>query len=306
VRAFAAPPEAASVELLNRPFIRPAQIAPVGAFLRRPGHGTMTSITGTLAAASGLPPVPMYLAYSKNEQALVKKFGQSDPQAKADTTYLQQRAPKLGTVNDLMKDYRALGIVLKAFGMSDQLAYPGLVRKLITEDPTSKTSTAQRIGNATYLRFAKAMGQYKSNPFTDPTNLAAVTDAYVLNRYEAMQGQNIPGMEQALAFKRQASQITSIAQLMTSPSLLKVAVTQTGIDYTTFGIMDYDRQVALLTRNVKLADLKNAKKVDGMAETYLVAAAQSPDSWGAATSTGNTVASLFGVSSNTSILSLFA
>ena len=266
----------------------------------------MTSLTGLLATASGLPPIPTYLSIVKNEQTAAQKWGQSDPQTKADIAYLEKRAPQLTTVDDLMKDYRALGIVLGAFGMSDQQAYPGLVRKLITEDPTSASSTAQRIANPTYLRFAQAMGQYATNPFADATNLSAVVQAYVQNGYEQAQGVSIPGMQQALAFKRQAAQVTSVAQLLSDPSMLKVAVTTTGLDYSTFGVMSYDRQSALLTKTVKLSDLQDSKKVDSMAEQYLLYAAQDPTSWGATDATTYTTASLFGASGSASILSLFA
>jgi len=266
----------------------------------------MTSISGLFASGSGLPPIPAYLQTVKNEQSAAAKFGQSNAQAKADLAYLQQQAPKLTTVDALMKDYRALGIVLSAFGMASAITTPALVRQLITQDPTSSTSVAQKIGNATYLNFAKAMGQYKTNPFTDATNMSAITTAYLDNNYEAAQGQSIPGMTQALAFKRQASQITTVAQLMANTSAVKVAVTQIGIDYTTFGLMDYNRQVSLLTKKVKLADFQDAKKVDGMAERYLVNAAQDPVACGASPVSTGSITSLLGGSSSTSILSLFA
>ena len=266
----------------------------------------MASITSTLASATAVPAVPAYLSIVRDEAALADKFASATPQVKAEIAYLNKQAPRLTSADALMKDYRALGIVLKSFGMKDQLAYPGLVRRLLTEDPTSKTSTAQKIGNASYLRFATAMNQYKTNPLADAKSLAAVTKAYVLNGYEAAQGQQIPGMEQALAFRRQASQVTSIAQLMSNTPVLKVAVTQTGIDYATFGAMDYNRQVALLTKKVKLADLQNPTKVDRIAEQYLISAGQDAMAWGATTTATNTVASLFGATGTTSVLSLFA
>jgi hypothetical protein len=205
-----------------------------------------------------------------------------------------------------MKDYRALGIVLQSFGMADQLPYPGLVCRLATEDPAKSGSMVRKVGNAAWLRFATAMAKYKTNPFADATNLDAIVKAYTLNSYETAQGKQLPGMEQALAFRRQAAQITTVAQLMASPSVLKVAVTETGIDYATFGVMDYNRQVAMLKSKIKLADFQNPAKLDAMAQRYLVAAGQDPASWGASDVSTTTTASLFGAGGGTSILSLFA
>ena len=254
----------------------------------------MSSITGTLAGASGMPPVPMYLAISKNEQALAQQWANSNPQVKADVAYFQAQAPKLTTVDSLMKDYRSLNIVLGAFNMSGEIAYPGLVKQLITQNPNSTSSTAYKIANPDYLRFATAMGQYNPPPFATAGNITAVTNAYVLNSYEASQGQQIPGMADALAFKRQASQITSVTALMSDQSLLKVAVAQTGLDWSTFGVMSYDQQVTLLSKNFKASDYQNATKVDQMAERYLVLAGQDPTSWGESSGSSQSVVSLLG------------
>lgn len=283
------------------------------------------SITSTLAGATGLPAIPEYLAISKNEQMMAQKYAQSTPQVKSDLAYFQKQAPKLTTVPALMKDYRSLGVVLNAFNMSAEIAYPGLVTKLITQDPTSASSLANTMGNSDYKRFATAMAQYKTNPFASATNLTAVTNAYVLNSYEANQGQQIPGMQDALAFKRQAAQVTSIAQLMSNTSLLKVAVAQTGLDWSTFGVMQYDQQVKVLTQTTKLADFQNGAKVDKMAEQYLLTAGQNPSAWSdAPTTNSNSVVSLLssattsdpilsvlngnssGSSSSNPLLSLFA
>ncbi|CAH2600376.1 Flagellar basal-body rod protein flgF [Rhodovastum atsumiense] len=258
----------------------------------------MTTI-GTGTGATGLPPIPAYLIASKDEEKLAAKFAQTNPQAKADIDYFESKAPTLDTADALMKDYRALGILLGAYGMSDQIQYPALIRKLITEDPTSTSSTAQRIGNTNYLAFAKAMAQYASNPFATGDGVQAVTDAYTLNSFEKDQGTQIPGMEQALAFKRQASGITTIAQLMSNLPALKVAVVQTGLDWTSYGAMDYDRQVKLLTSTIDIDDLQDPAKVDRMAEQFLIKAADDPTKCGAKDKEKYSLASLLASATTT-------
>jgi len=249
--------------------------------------------------------IPTYLVDSKNESALAAKWAKSNGQVQSDVTYFQSKASTLTSVDALMKDYRALKIVLGAYNVSDLLSYPGLVRQLLTQDPTAASSTARKIGNASYLNFATAFNQFTSDPLGSSSNVSAIVNSYETNAFEAAQSTRIPGMQNALAFKRVASNITTIAQLMTNKAALTVAVAQTGITFTTYGNMSYDQQVAFLTKKVKLADLQNAKTVDHMAESYLLQAVQDPDSWNASDSTGNTVASLFGADSTTSMASLF-
>lgn len=261
----------------------------------------ISSSGGNLATA-----IPTFLADNKNEQTLATRWARGDGQAKSDVAYFQAHAAKLTTVDALMKDYRSLKIVLGAYNVSDLLAYPALTRQLLTQNPSSATSTAQKIGNPNYLRLAKTFNQFTNNPLGNSTNVATIVNSYVTNAWEAAQNTQTPGIQNALTFSRTASQITSITQLMSNPPALKVAVAKTGIGYTTYGGMSYDQQVTLLTSKIKLADFQDPKKVTTMAEQYLIQAVQDPASWGAADTTGNTVLSLFGGGGSTSVLSLFA
>jgi hypothetical protein len=249
--------------------------------------------------------IPTYLVDSRNEPALVARWARSNGQVQSDVAYFAAKAPTLTSVDALMKDYRSLKIVLGAYNVSDLLSYPGLVRQLLTQDPSATSSTAQKIGNAGYLNFARAFKQFQNNPLGSRSNVSAIVNSYETNSFEAAQSTLIPGMQNALAFKRVASQITTIPQLMTNKAALTVAVAQTGITFTTYGNMSYDQQVSFITRKVKLSDLRNARTVDNMSERYLLQAVQDPGSWNASSSNGNTVASLLGASSTTSMASLF-
>lgn len=261
----------------------------------------MTIISGTNVATA----IPTYVADARNEQVLATKWAASNGQTKSDIAYFKLHAPKLKTVDALMKDYRSLNIVLSAYNVPDLISYPGLVRQLLTQDPSSTASTAQKIGNPAYLRFAKAFGQFKTNPLGTVSGVSTVVTSYVTNKFEAAQNTRTPGLQNSLAFKRLAPQITSISQLMSNVPALKVAVAMTGVDFTTYGNMNYDDQVKLLTKKIKIADFKDPKKVDKMAEQYLVQAIQDPVAWGAIPQAGNTVLSLFGGAGDTSVLSLF-
>ena len=249
--------------------------------------------------------ISAYLADTKNEQTQANKWAQTSPQVKADIAYFQAQAPKLTTVDALMKDYRSLKIVLGAFNVSDLLTSPALTRQLLTQDPTSASSTVQKIGNPGYQIFANAFNQFKNNPLGSTGGTTSVVNSYVENSFEAAQNTSTPGMQNALAFTRTASQFTTIAKLMSNAQALPVVVAQTGINFTTYANMSYDQQVTFLTRKIKLADLQSPAKVTKMAENYLMQAVQDPTNWNASTANTNTVLSLFGGSSTTSILSLF-
>ena len=204
-----------------------------------------------------------------------------------------------------MNDYRSLKIVLGAYNVSGLLSYPALTRQLLTQAPTSSSSTAQKTGNPSYIAFASAFNQFQNNPLGSSANVATVINSYVTNSFEATQNTQTPGMQNALTFNRTASQITSISQLMTNTPALTVAVVQTGINFSTYANMSYNQQVAFLTKKITLSHFQNPATVTNMAEQYPIQAVQDPTDWNASNTGGNTVASLFGTSSGTSELSLF-
>ena len=223
----------------------------------------------------------------------------------SDITYFQAQAPKLTSADALLKDYRSLSIVLGAFNVSDLLTSPALTRQLLTQDPSSTSSTVQKIGNPGYQIFANAFNQFQNNPIGSSGGATSIINSYVENSFEAAQNTQTPGMQNALTFTRTASQFTSIAKLMSSSAALPVVVAQTGITFNTYANMSYDQQVTFLTNKIKLADFQSPAKVTKMAENYLIQAVQNPTAWQATTADTNTVLSLFGGSNTTSILSLF-
>lgn len=249
--------------------------------------------------------IASYLTDTKNEQALATKWAATNPQMQSDITYFQTQAPKLTSADALMKDYRALKIVLGAYNVSDLRAYPALTKQLLTQDPSVASSTAQKIGNPAYQTFAAAFSQFKNNPLGNSATVKTIVNNYVTNNYEAAQNTKTPGLQNALAFTRTAAKITTVAQLMTNTSALKVAVAQTGVNFTTYANMNYDQQVTFLNKKIKVADFQNPAKVTKMAEQYLVQAVQDPTHWGAKDATTTTMLSLFGGSADTSVLSLF-
>ncbi len=249
--------------------------------------------------------IPTFLADSKNEQALATKWARGNGQMQSDIAHFQTQAPKLTSVNALMKDYRSLKIVLGAYNVAGLLSYPALTRQLLTQDASAASSTAQKIGNPSYIAFANAFKQFQNNPLASSANVATVVTSYVTNSFEAAQNTQTPGMQNALTFNRTASQITSITQLMTNTPALTVAVAQTGINFTTYANMSYDQQVTFLTKKITLSNFQNPAKVTKMAEQYLIQAVQDPTAWGASNANTNTVVSLLGGGSDTSELSLF-
>ena len=217
---------------------------------------------------SGVSAGTMYALYSKNEQSYVTKFEFYDPATKAAIAYFQKQAPTITSAAGLLKDYKSLQVVLGAFGMSSSIQSTALLKQLMTQDPTSSSSLAQRMGNPAYLRFAKFMSQWNPPALSDKATVNVIVNGYATNSFETNQDSQNPGLQAALYFKRTASSVTSIAGIMSDPTLTTVVRVAAGLP-TQFGMLDYTQQVPILSKAVDVKRLQDPKYVDQVVQRYL-------------------------------------
>lgn len=237
---------------------------------------------------SGLAPAILYQTITRNEAGFVGKFVAADSQATTDIAYFKAHAASFTTIESLMKDPRALGVVLTAFSLQDQQKYPALIRKVIAQDPNTVGSIAYQTGNAAFAKLGKALGQFKTAPFASAANLSALVAAYSQNRFENSEDVVSPGIAAALHFKNTIANVTSITQLMSDPKLVKVAVGGGNLP-SNFSALDYDKQVQLMTKAVDLKKFSNAGYVNHFVTSFLVT-----NSGGGTSSSGGAALTLLG------------
>ncbi len=223
------------------------------------------SITG-----AGLSPITLYLSDTANETQSVANYQKTDTSLTSDAAYFQSVASTLSTPAALLGNYRALSFVLSAFGVQDQIQNTGILKQLMTQDPTKTTSLAQTMGNPGLYRFALAMNQFNPPPFSNAGDVTATINAAATNRFEKAQDTLSPGLQSALYFTRNIGSITNVNALISDPALLKVYLVTQGVDPTTFGNLDFAHQQSTLTNMVKFSDFTNPQTVTKLAETYLV------------------------------------
>ncbi len=281
-----------------------------------------------MSGSVGASPVDLYLTYAAQEPARSAAALKADPQASALAAYFTKVAPTLTTPAALLKNYRALTVVLGAFGLGDKIQQTAIIRKLLTQDPTSKTSLAQTLGNVKFLTFAHALSSWNPPPFATAKATAQIVSSYATNLFETSATKQAPGLGNALAFTRQASSLKTVAAVQTDPNLLAVVVTSLGLPLQNFELVGFDQQTALLKSKLNLANLQSPAYVKHAAEQYIVAqqstaaAGPPPGSTAALFSdspdtTGDTVLSILnpsstdtsltgGTSSASGVVSLFA
>jgi hypothetical protein len=215
-----------------------------------------------------LPPIPTYKMVSANEAKYVVSFAASDPQTKSDAAYFTSIAKTLTTPDALLKNYRALGIVLNSFGISSHINDTALLRQVMKQNPNAKTSTAYQINNPALTRFATAMGQFAKPPFASARNVAAMLNANATNNFETNQDELAPGIANALYFGRSIGAVSSIYQLMSDTKLLQVAEIATK-QPKSFGSLDFTTQEKLLSAAINVKDFQKPAFVKQFITKYL-------------------------------------
>ena len=231
-------------------------------------------MSGTIGAS----PIQQYASYTANEAKYAASYAATNGQETNLIGYFQTHAGSITTPAALLKDYKALSLVLGAFGIGDLVNSPALVKQLLTQNPANAGSTAHRIGNAKYLAFANALYSWTPPPFATKTGVAAIVKAYQLNGFEASANATGPagattqttGLQQALYFTRIAGSVTSYTQLQSDSGLLAVAVSGLGLPVTAYDNLSFEQQTALLKAKLPIADLKKPSYVTHLAEQYLV------------------------------------
>lgn len=269
---------------------------------------------------SGISPVTQFLQAQKDEATSAATYAKTDTLTRREVTSFEQDAASITSADGLMKNYSALQVVLGAYGLGSIGNQTALIKKLLTQDPSSSTSLAKSSGNAQWLAFADAFktmgengGTATTTPFTSDV-ISSVVTKFQETQYEESKANTKSGVGNALYFVRSMTSDTTLSGIMSNSKLLNVVETVEGFDPDTFGALDYDQQVRMLGAKVDLKDFSSSEKIQKYAEKYLLMLQINPqtpdepasllDLFGGDDSDDGILA-LFGGSSDTSTSSLF-
>jgi hypothetical protein len=151
----------------------------------------------------------------KSHDFLLAQF-QRQPSFKKAVDYYRTNIAKVQTVDDLLKDRRLLSVALSAFQLEGEVDSKGLLRKLLSQDPTVKTSLAQQLIDPRFRAFAQAFADLRNDggaAVNDPTNVDAVLAGFQTNEYEKFISDQTGNatVRQSLFFKRTIEDTVSVS-----------------------------------------------------------------------------------------------
>ncbi|GBQ98145.1 hypothetical protein AA23498_3116 [Acetobacter nitrogenifigens DSM 23921 = NBRC 105050] len=268
---------------------------------------------------SGLSPVATYLQAMTDESESAATYAKTDGVEQNYISTFEKDAVNITSASSLMSNYKALAVVLGAYGLSSIQNETALVKDLLTQDPSSTSSVAAKSANPAWQKFAAAFSVWNqasssssassSSPFSDASSISSIVTSYEESKYESHlnDASNGSGIGNALYFTRAMTTDMTLSQIMSDSTLLKVVETVSGYDPTEFGALDYDQQVQMLKKSVNLSDFSSTEKIQKYAERYLAMLQITPQTssqpatllslYGSDGSNTNVALSVFGISS---------
>ena len=207
-----------------------------------------------------------------NNLASMQAATAKSPDVKVATQYYKANIGKATSIDSFVNNYRLLSYALTAYGMEDQIQNTGLIKKVLQGGTTSSKSLANTLNDKRFLAFAKAFDFVGSGAASVSTSsaVARTTAAYTEQKLEDNAGQQNPGVQMALYFKRIASTITDPYQILGNTKLTQVIQTALGMPSVASGSANaLDNQAsAIKTALNGMKDLQNPTKVNQLAQRF--------------------------------------
>lgn len=192
------------------------------------------------------------------------------PQVKTAIADFQAKAPNIKTPDDLLKDRRSLQFVLSAFQLEDQIDSRAIIKKILTEDPASNNALANLLQDPRYKAMAKAMQplQDGKKPFGNAEFMKTIITGYKNNEFEKYEGEQTPGLREAMFFKRNIGSVTSGLQVLGNKTLTEVVRVAIGMPKE-MALLDAKKQAQIIEKAVDVSKFKDPAFVDRFIDRYL-------------------------------------
>lgn len=198
-----------------------------------------------------------------------------DPVVKRDLALLDRAVAKADTPEALLRDPRALTVLLQGLGLGDQAdGGAGLARAALLSDPSRSDSLAARLPDARWKTATERLAFAKDGlaRLRDPLVLQQIREGVVEYRRMTAISQQSRAVSDALYVSQmEATTATDVYSVLGNPVLRRVATTVAGLPQE-LAVQSVEAQARSLSGRFDLGQLADPKKRDALIQRYLVMA----------------------------------
>jgi hypothetical protein len=225
---------------------------------------------GTSAACSTDPVQALQSAEQNQTQDVSLTAAQ--PMVESAINAFTQAVNTATSMTQLLANPAFMNVLLTANGMSDQIGYTALATQALTSNVSDSNSLVNQLSDTRWLTLAKAYNFSSTGlaSFQTPATIASIANLYATDTWETNQDSVTPGLSNALAFKAQASTITSVDQILGNPMMRTVVTTALGVPEE-IAFQDLNAQEQAISTRVNIAQFKDPAFVTTFIQQYLIA-----------------------------------
>ena len=248
------------------------------------GSSLLDTIYGIGSSGAGSTDPVQALQSAEQNQTQDVKVAAAQPIVKAAVGAFTQAVSSAKSMTQLLANPQFMNVLLTANGMSDQIGYTALATKALTSNLSDPNSLANQLTDTRWKTLAQKY-DFSANglkSLQNPATIAGIANDYATASWETSQDQVTPGLSNALAFKAQASTITSVDQILGDPTMRTVVTTTLGIPEQ-IAFQSLDAQEKAISSRIDITQFQDPKFVESFTQRYLIANASNTSSSGSST-----------------------
>jgi hypothetical protein len=233
---------------------------------------TLYGYAGSKANSLGQNPAAALASAERNETRNIRLTA-AEPEVKRAMDAFTAGVGKAKTVQELLANPAVMRVLMTANGLADQIPYTALARKALQSDLGDPKSLANRLTDTrwkpvvtTYDFANKALSVIQ-----DPKVIATIANAYAEVTWRKSLDAATPGLSNALAFRKVASTISSVYQILGDPVMRSVVTTTLGIPLE-IAFQPLEAQEQAVSTRLDITRFKDPKFVESFVQRYLLAA----------------------------------
>jgi uncharacterized protein DUF1217 len=233
---------------------------------------TLYGRAGQTANPLSQNPAAALASAEKNETRNIRMTA-VEPEVKRALDAFTTGVGKAKTVQELLANPAVMKVLMTANGLADQIPYTALARKTLQSDLSDPKSLANKLTDTRWKPVVQAYDFTNKglSVIQDPKVISTIANAYAEVTWRKSLDAATPGLSNALAFRKEASTISSVDQILGDPVMRKVVTTALEIPLE-IAFQPLQAQEKAISTRLDIAKLKDPKFVEGFVQRYLLAA----------------------------------
>ena len=193
------------------------------------------------------------------------------PETLRDVIAFRKAVTKADTVAQALANPSVMKVLLTANGLSDQLPYAALARKVLLSDPADPKSLVNRLADRRWSAVVKTFefATKGIERLKDPKVQDTLADGYAEVAWRRGLEAGTPGLSDALDARERAAKFTTALQVLGDPVLRRVVTTALGIPQE-IAFQELPAQERAITTRLDLKRLQEPKFVAVLVQRYLL------------------------------------